>query len=321
MGIHARAVSTGLAAALLIAAGCALPAPKAAAPTPVASADSSTDLFDADSLRAAEGILSGIDADPPGSSGSWRPGDVVLLGLVFERGPDRTVRFLKVESPTEVRLAPGSYTIKSTLKGEDPLTVSSPLFITSITLYDETGKELSSSPGAFPMDCMGRGAYLYQQDIIDRVEAGLELPATPEELRAMPQEMRLEHLRRSTWMVAIAPSMGSNPSMQKLLTGVAERPPLLGMLFGVNVAISTIGAPARARPVVIAGREYPASSMSLGMSINDRPSLEGSLTAVPAVSPLHLCGGLTRLEAHSPAHPDRRVHVRLLASRRGSSGS
>ncbi|MCC6675737.1 MAG: hypothetical protein IT436_01210 [Phycisphaerales bacterium] len=307
-------------ALMLAALGCASSSPRSAGPGAAAAVPVSEEihsLFDADALRASEGILAGLSADGPESSGSWRPGDAVLLGLVFERGAERTVRFLKVESPAEVGFASGSYTLTSRIKGAEPIKVSSPMFITTITLYDEAGAIISSTPGQFPMDCIGRGAYLQQLQIIDRVEAGLPLPVPPEELRAMPREELLEGLRRSTWMIAIAPSMGSNPAMQKLMTGLAETPPLLSLLFGTDLSISTVGLPARDRPVVIAGREYPAASMSLALAINSRPVLEGSLKAVPAVSPLHLCGGLTELEARNPAHPERRVHVRLLASRRG----
>lgn len=302
--------------------GCAAPAPKSAGPgellaMPIAA--EIEDLFDVQSLVAARGILDGFAADPPGSPGSWTPGDAVLLGLVIERGPERTVRFLKVEAPADVQLAPGSYTLTSRPRGAPPVSVTSQMFVTSMTLYDEAGKVISTSPGQFPMDCIGRGAYLQQIEIIEHLEAGGKLPIPPEQLVAMTKEARVEQLRRSTWLVAIAPSMGSNPAMQKLLAGVAKSPPLLSMIFGVEVAVSAVGMPRRAAAVEIGGRGYPAASMSLALAINGRPSLEGTLTAVPAVAPLHLCGGLTALDARNPAHPERRVTVRLLASRRSDT--
>lgn len=308
-------------AAVLIAAmlvGCKTSAPRTGVTEAMpAAAPDLAELFDSPALEAAEGILSGFDADRPDAGGAWRPGDAVLLGLVIERGPARQVRFLKVESPPEISFAPGSYTVTQRAPGLESIRLTSPLFVTALTLYDEQGRELSRSPGQFPFDCIGRGAYQGQIAVIRRLERGLPVPIPPEELRAMPREDLMEAARSSVWMIAMGPSMGTNPALQQLLHGIVEMPPLISLLFGTDLAISTVGTPARAGPVRLGGVEYPAASMALALSLNNRPAVEGSLTAVPAVAPLHLCGGLTALEARNPVHPERRVLVRLLACRRG----
>lgn len=324
MNRDGRAIRAGrLAAGALavwIAAGCA-GRPEARGPAPLAAVPGPghagvADAFSPAALDAARTILDGVDADPPGSSGSWRPGDAVLLGLIIDRGPEQAVRFLKVESPARLEFR-GSYTLTSRPRGVPPVSTTTPLLVTQLTLYDEAGRAISSTDGRFPMDCIGRGAYLNQIEVIEYLEAGRTLPPPPEVIAAMPEEERIEGMRRSAWMVAIAPSMGSNPALQSLLKGLVEAPPLLSMLFGVDVYIRTEGVPARAEPVRLGGREYPAATMSLGLSINNTPALDGVITAVPAVGPLHLCGGVTSLEARNPAHPERRVRMYLLAARRG----
>lgn len=301
----------------VLAWGCGAPSRSAGPAAAIVESGAAEELFGAESLAAARGIVDGLDVEPPESTASWRPGDEVLLGLVIDRGPARQVRFLKVASPPEVRFAPQVYTMTERPKGLPPLSVSSPLLETRLTLYDESGGVISSSPGQFPMDCIGRGAYLQQIEIIEYLESGNAAPIPIERYLDMPIEERREQIRRSTWLVAVAPSMGGNPAMRKLLTGVMDSPPLLSLLLGIDVAVSSVGMPGRSGPVGLGGRVYPAATMSLAMAVNGTPSLEGTLTAVPAVSPLHLCGGLVSLEARNPKHPERRVVVRLLGARRG----
>lgn len=287
----------------------------AAATTPVYEAG----LFEATTLAAAATLIDGFEVDVGPDADSWRAGDAVLLGMVFEQGGKKTTRLLKVESQL-ARVGDRAYTVTLRLEGGEPVSIWVVTLATTITLYDQDGKPLSASTGEFPLDCLTRGPYLSAMDAVERLEAGLPERMSPEEARALTKEQVTEIARRSVWVFTLGPSMGRNPALSALLRGVVETPSVFSYLFGVDIQISAVGSPRRGGPVALAGVELESAVSTLRLSVNGTAALEGDLTAAPVKPPLHLCGGVTRLEAHNPARPDRRVSIRLLGARRGPAG-
>lgn len=301
-------------AGLVLLSGCA--SRPAVTLTPVApiTAESSS-LFDQHTLDAASSILNGFDLGPD-STPDWTPGDSILLGLSIQSKDSRIVRLLKVEAG-DSRFSPGSYNVTLAFAKTRKITISSFLFPTTITLYDENGKQLSQSRGEFPSDCVTRGVYLCELASIERRESGLPMPIPPDEFLAIPDEQVNEMGRRQIWILAIAPSMGKNPALSRLLRPIVNTPSIFSYLFGANVSISNVGLPQRDTPLALADRAFPSISTAMRLAINSKPALEGTLRAVPIVAPIYLCGGVTAVDANNPAEPDRRVHIRLLAAKRG----
>jgi hypothetical protein len=75
------------------------------------------------------------------------------------------------------------------------------------------------------------------------------------------------------------------------------------------------------RPVEAPIKGLPVDLLSFMLRLFGDPSLECGLTVTHPAPPYHLCAGVLGVDCVQAKHPDRRLHMRLLAARRAPAAS
>jgi len=122
-------------------------------------------------------------------------------------------------------------------------------------------------------------------------------------------------------MIAIFTTLQQNETLERVLWRVVDKPSVLSVVLGGGVRVS-IGP--RFERVTIDERPLPgvppgqtAYRVPLDITVNGHIALRSVLTVVESRFPLSIGAGVVAIDGEHPRDPERRVAVRLLASRRG----
>ena len=113
-----------------------------------------------------------------------------------------------------------------------------------------------------------------------------------------------------------------NPVMRQILREVLALPSLWSILtnWGVRVSFSVdFFAAERVDPARFPGEQRELWSVPLIVLLNGQPGFLARVIVGPSGSPDGAVGGVYGVVARHPTDPERRVHVRLLSSRRGAA--
>ena len=196
---------------------------------------------------------------------------------------------------------------------------TSKLLLASVSTYDLDGTSVESSVSMVPETYLRHG-------IVDACLPHLEsgAPVTPiaelsdEEAEGVGRDLA----RAFASMIAIFTTLQQNETLERILRKVVDKPSVLSVVLsgGVQVGIS----PGSDR-AALDDRDLPgippgatAIRIPLDISVNDKIALRSVLTVVESRFPLSIGAGLIAIDGEHPRDPERRVSVRLLASRRGA---
>lgn len=277
--------------------------PPAVAPTPT-------------EFPAAAAILSGFDL--AGSRDAWNIGDRALMAIRASRASGVTTRFLLVELTAETEKDPMVFITRDGQRG--PFTLESPVAVTRLTLFDESGAKVEEANGKFATKFLGFGVY-----------DGASVFANHPEMRGDPKNMppltdaEFDHSMRG-WLtlMAFSGSMNKRGMFKEMMKDTVARPTWLAMIFNPSVALTfTTGDwPAHGEPWIAASgiSGLPTVSLPLQLTIAGKPAMMGTIKCAEPAAPLSLCGGLIYAKGWNPENPAISVEIILLATQRGTGG-
>lgn len=274
----------------------------------VASDVSSTTLPATDAAwPAGDRILTGFELGAPGDP--WRAGDRVLLGLRAQRDGESSIRYLLVEL-TEI------LDIKTSLgisgkgpKGEKiSYAIAPPSRVTRLSVFDESGKLLLKSDGAIPDKLLNNGLF------------GM-LGANNSTVASAEPDLASERgFLGLMSLVQFSASSGGNKALDEMTRMIIERPSLWTLLTRrPTLSLNTTNV--RPTIVLFGGTHRRAAQIGVDLSFNDALIAQVDVTAIESAPPLGIIGGMVFAEGKHPSDPTRRLHIAVLATRRGDGAS
>ena len=209
--------------------------------------------------------------------------------------------------------------------GERTLELDSDVLLVSIEFFDDKLERLSTSHALTTEAHLRNGIYpltasLFQarqrlgpdiREIIKKEPTRLAVPSE----RFVSGFVTLYALRNTIWsspnVVPILQSLIQLPSVWSILTQG-------GIRFSLDLSFDEVGIEERqieASRVSLAGQR--PLRLPFDILINSQPALRCSITSLPARQPLQLAAGIIAVDVTHPKDPERRLHYRVLAARRG----
>lgn len=274
--------------------------------------------------RFEAGLQLGID--PLEEQVSWRPGDRAVFEVRYFDGAARRHWWVELELlPLGDTYEVASMSISFDHGGQRiELTERSPLHPAVVRVWEEGVGAPRVESVALPVQHLGRGLH----PICERANGwALELADGPRgaEHAAQDRETSEAWAREFGGGIAILMSFYKVIEASDVLTGVLRNvvrtPSLLSMAFrlGVHTMIRPEFEAVRPAPSPLTGEAGALSAYTLPgtLDLNGSPALEYEILCVPALPPLHMSGGVVRLEGRHPGRADRRVEIELVAASRG----
>ncbi|MBZ0173445.1 MAG: hypothetical protein K8E66_13760, partial [Phycisphaerales bacterium] len=267
----------------------------------------------------AAGLLGTIEAAD--STGRWRTGDRVLLGLSFARGSSRTDRMLLVE----LRDRPGRRPRfeRTVAVFGDEVRIDSPTRATLLTLYDADGRLISDQKGQLAEIFLDYGPIE-----VARVGGGYAIATgAPDRPRENPHgDVTLDALRPGVYgmmsLLAFGEGASDNPTLAALIEQAFTLGQKLKLLFSWGRFEIRFGAVEPLDPHALpvpgfAPRE--GFDCEVRISIGENEALSGRAVVVPPDAPLGLCGGIVAAELTNSADPGLSASLVLLGASRGAA--
>ena len=271
----------------------------------------------ADRFPGAASLLAGFErAD---STGVWRAGDRVLLGLSFSRGVVRTDRLLMVELLEEPGRRP-RFRRKVGVFG-DEITIDSPTRATRLRLFEADGRPISEKRGQLAEIFLDFGPIE-----VARVGGGYAIATGErEEPKDNPRpEIDLEQLTPGVYgmmsLLAFGEGASESPTLSKLIERAFTAGQKLRLLLSWGKFEIRFG---EVEPLAFGAEPVPgfvvgeAFDCEVRVSIGGREALHGRAVLVPAFAPLGLCGGIVSSELVNTADSEIRASVVLFGAIRG----
>lgn len=267
-----------------------------------------------DSASTTSTILTGMQIGS--KRDDWQIGDRVLIGIRSIKPEQTTTRYLLIE--LDGRLAPGKPAKFDARTGKRPYSFASDLAQTRLTVFDETGQQIESAIGRFPVNLLGFGPFDGVSHLIGHPEL-----RDDKDLGKDLSDADFDRMMRG-WLTlfAFSGSMNKRGMFNAMMKDMIARPSILAMLLNPSAEMTFGGDqwPASAADWTHGGTPLRTVTLPLQLRIAGKPALRGEMFAVEPYPPLSLCGGLVRASAVRPDDARYRLDLWLIASARGSAG-
>lgn len=192
--------------------------------------------------------------------------------------------------------------------------------LASARIYDEDGQEIERQVSVVPETFLRWG---FQEACALSVASAAS--GEPIDLSNLTSAQVLERTRPFAGAVAsifaLFQVMRENRALEPILWKVIERPSVFSLIanFGADLSISPDFERSEldVRPLLGRTSQTPAYRFPIQFVVNDKLALRTTLSVVEPAAPLRAAAGLIAIDGVHPRHPERRVAIRLLASRRG----
>lgn len=270
--------------------------------------------------ETAAAVLEGFD--PSETDSSWLPGDSILYGVSLATPGESRHWLILLECQSSGPAENAEADVRMTQNTQGRLSdgrvfnMESELFPVRVSVFDARGRLRGASVSLAPEASLKRGLFS-TCELVD------ELDIDPEE--EPPPDLSLNDYRKclegALSVVHLFRIVAENEELAPILWEVVRRPPLLKMLFSrsISLKLSPDFQQAMAGTIEWEGPlgDRACYRLPMEISLNDRSALVGHLTVVAPSQPLQLGAGIVSVRASKPGDASRRMHLQLLAARRG----
>ena len=294
-----------------------------------------------ESWRIGDELLYGVEYQDPGERISWTLG-IRVESRVFKDAEmwmvtpsGRTLSFEEWQAETREQSRsgekieedgdrefyfPASFDFRWTTKDGREWEYDSQSILVSVRVYDSKGDEVDRQFSVVPATYLEWGFSEACSLAIQNAKSGVAL-----DLASLPDERVLEEAR--PYVGAIASVIGvfqvlrGNRLLEPILWKVVQKPSILSVVrnLGVDVSIQPDFERAEVEPRVFPGTPTGETvyRFPIQFVVNDSVALRSTLSVAAPDPPLLASGGLVAVDGVHPREPDRRISIRLLASKRG----
>ena len=192
--------------------------------------------------------------------------------------------------------------------------------LSSVRVYDASGNEVERQVSVAPETYLRWGFQEACEVSVEYTRTGTEF-----DLTSLSEDQMLDYSRPFAGAIAslfaIFSVLQENKALEPILWKVIERPSVFSVLTHLGASVKVTPALTRAEidPRALPGKPsgMTAHRFPIQFLVNDSLALRTTLSVVDPVPPLRTAAGLIAIDGVHPSHPERRVAIRLLASRRG----
>ncbi len=326
--------------ALLLAlalSGCCSPEPIAPLDPSILAPGAAEEAALSERFRKMRLPFEGFAAVEP--EGEWRVGDELLYGVEYSDGDERDawilgLRVMSRPFPVgELMVLLGNDSEESTVsvhrgaqfsieltdsRGRVHRFTSDSILVAAST-FDESGEQLEQKISVVPQAYLTGGF----REACELFRDGA-FPAGSADSLSEDEVGRYGEALASALaaMLTLFRTLEQNEAMAKILWKIVDRPSVFSVIVrgGATANLSPRFELSEVETRDLSGRppHAVAHRFPIDIDVNGKAALRALLSIVDSDCPLRVGAGLLAIDGQHPRNPDRRVRVRLLATRRGA---